>query len=107
MSRAASTGAGRQGPAVYRAGTGRAVSTAGRCTWDRASSAPETELWLYYSGSPLKHNEAELDALAKPENKRVFSRAVARLDGLVCAQANDKGGAFTTPPLSFSGDRCS
>ena len=63
------------------------------------------ELWLYYSGSPLKHNEAELDALAKPENKRVFSRAVARLDGLVCAQANDKGGAFTTPPLSFSGSR--
>jgi hypothetical protein len=63
------------------------------------------ELWLYYSGSPLKHNEAELDALAKPENKRVFSRVVSRLDGLVCAQANDKGGTFTTPPLAFSGAR--
>jgi hypothetical protein len=63
------------------------------------------ELWLYYSGSPLKHNEAELDALAKPENQRVFSRVVSRLDGLVCAQANDKGGSFTTSPLAFAGSR--
>ncbi len=61
------------------------------------------ELWQYYSGSPLKHNEAELDALAKPENKRVFSRVVSRLDGLVCAQAGAEEGTFTTPPLAFEG----
>ena len=61
------------------------------------------ELWQYYSGSPLKHNEAELDALAKPENKRVFSRVVSRLDGLVCAQAGAEEGTFTTPALAFEG----
>ncbi len=61
------------------------------------------ELWTYYSGAALKHNEAELDALAKPENKRVFSRVVSRLDGLVCAQAGAEEGTFTTPPLAFEG----
>jgi hypothetical protein len=61
------------------------------------------ELWQYYSGAPLKHNEAELDALAKPENKRLFSRVVSRLDGLVCVQAGAEEGTFTTPPLAFEG----
>lgn len=61
------------------------------------------ELWLYYSGSILKHNEAELDALAKPENRRVFSRVVARADGLVAAEAGDTPGYFITPPLFVKG----
>ncbi len=61
------------------------------------------ELWQYYSGAALKHNEAELDALAKPENQRVFSRVVSRLDGLVAAQAGAVEGTFTTPPLNFDG----
>ncbi|MCC6491108.1 MAG: hypothetical protein IT364_26710 [Candidatus Hydrogenedentes bacterium] len=61
------------------------------------------EIWQYYSGSPLKHNEAELDALAIPENKRVFSRAVNRLDGFVSAEAGEMEGRFVTPLLIFTG----
>ena len=61
------------------------------------------ELWQYYSGSPLKHNETELDALAKPENRRVYSRVVSRLDGLVSVDAGEAEGGFTTPPLTFRG----
>ena len=38
------------------------------------------ELWRYYSGSPLRHQGAELENLTKPENARVYSRVVARLD---------------------------
>lgn len=61
------------------------------------------EIWQYYSGSPLKHNEAELDALAVPENKRVFSRVVNRLDGFVSAEAGEVEGRFVTPLLTFRG----
>ncbi len=61
------------------------------------------EIWLYYSGSPLKHNEVDLDTLANPANKRVYSRVISRLDGFVSADAGDAEGGFTTPPLSFSG----
>lgn len=61
------------------------------------------EIWLYYSGSPLKHNEVELDTLANPANKRVFSRVVSRLDGFVSADAGEVEGVFTTPSLTFTG----
>lgn len=60
------------------------------------------ELWFYYSGSPLRHEEAELEGLTKPENVRVYSRVVARLDRLVAARAGS-GGWFVTPPLRFEG----
>ena len=63
------------------------------------------ELWLYYSGSPLRHQEAELENLTKPENARVYSRVVARLDRFVAATAGPKGGAFTSPALRFTGDQ--
>ncbi len=63
------------------------------------------ELWLYYSGSPLKHNEAELDQLILPGNGRVFSRVVSRLDGFVSADATEGGGNFVTPSLVFTGDK--
>ncbi len=63
------------------------------------------ELWQYYSGSPLKHNDTELDALARPENRRIYSRVVSRLDGFVSANAGKKEGNFTTPPLTFHGTR--
>jgi hypothetical protein len=62
------------------------------------------ELWLYYSGSPLKHQEGELDQLILPGNGRVFSRVVSRLDGFVSADAPADGGSFVTPPLVFSGN---
>ncbi len=61
------------------------------------------ELWMYYSGSPLKHNEAELDALVKPENRRLYSRVVCPLDRFVSADAGEVEGTFVTPPLKFQG----
>ncbi len=61
------------------------------------------EIWLYYSGSPLKHNEVDLDTLSNPANKRVYSRVVSRLDGFVSADTGQDEGGFTTPPLIFSG----
>jgi hypothetical protein len=64
----------------------------------------EDELWLYYSGSPLRHQEAELENFAKPGNARVYSRVVARLDRFVAATAGPDGGSFTSPPLRFTGN---
>lgn len=61
------------------------------------------EIWQFYSGSPLKHNEVDLDALAKPENRRVYSRVISRMDRLVSVDADEEGGGFTTPPLTFRG----
>ena len=65
----------------------------------------EDELWLYYSGSPLKHQESELEDFAKPGKARVYSRVVARLDRFVAATAGAAGGSFTSPPLRFAGHR--
>ena len=61
------------------------------------------EIWMYYSGSSLKHNETELDALVKPENRRIFSRVVCRLDGFVSIDAGEETGRFLTLPLKFEG----
>ena len=63
------------------------------------------QLWLYYSGSPLRHQEAELENLTKPENARVYSRVVAQLDRFVAATAGPDGGSFTSPPLRFTGNK--
>ena len=38
------------------------------------------EWWLYYSGSPLAHQEAELDKLVSTPQPRVYSRLVVRRD---------------------------
>lgn len=62
------------------------------------------ELWHYYSGSPLKHEEATLELLTKPANHRIYSRAKIRLDGYVSVEAGDDQGAFVTPPLRFKGN---
>jgi hypothetical protein len=62
------------------------------------------ELWLYYSGSPLPHNGAELDQLTNSWNGRIFSRVISRLDGFVSADAPANGGSFTTPALIFTGN---
>ncbi len=61
------------------------------------------EIWFYYSGSPLKHDEVELDKLADPRNRRVYSRAVAKRDRLVSVTAGPSGGTFLTPPLEYRG----
>ncbi len=62
------------------------------------------ELWLYYSGSPLKHNEAELPNLTKPGNQRVYSRVTVPIDRFVGIAAGPDGGDFTTRPLLYKGD---
>jgi hypothetical protein len=63
------------------------------------------ELWFYYSASPLKHNEATLEKLTQPANRRTFSRAVVQRDRLVSATAAAEFGRFTTPALKFAGAR--
>jgi hypothetical protein len=62
----------------------------------------DDEMWLYYSGSPLRHNEAKLENL-KGLSPRTFRRLVFRRDRLVSADAGRDGGYFVTPPLCFTG----
>ena len=62
------------------------------------------ELWHYYSGSPLKHEEATLELLTQPPNQRTYSRAKIRLDGYASVEAGDDEGSFVTPLLQFKGD---
>jgi len=61
------------------------------------------ELWMYYSGSPLRHNGGDLENLKKPKNARVYSRVVTRLDRFVAVVASTGSGSFITPPLNFTG----
>ena len=63
------------------------------------------ELWHYYSGSPLKHEQANLDLMTQPANRRRYSRAVLREDGYVSVQAGEHAGILTTPPLQIQGRR--
>ena len=60
------------------------------------------EIWMYYSGSPLRHG-ITLQDLIKPENARIYSRVVSRLDGFVSADAGSEAGWFATPLLTFRG----
>lgn len=62
------------------------------------------ELWHYFSGSPLKHEEATLELLTQPANHRIYSRATIRLDGYVSVEAGNDEGSFVTPPLRFKGN---
>ena len=62
------------------------------------------ELWLYYSGSPIKHNAGGLEVLTVPGNERVYTRVVSRLDGFVSADAGPEGGSFITPQLRYTGN---
>jgi hypothetical protein len=64
----------------------------------------QDELWHYYSGSPLKHEEATLALLTNSPNCRIYSRATLRLDGYVSVEAGDQEGGFVTPPLRFKGN---
>jgi hypothetical protein len=62
------------------------------------------EVWHYYSGSPLKHEEATLELLTNAPNRRSYSRVKLRLDGYVSAAADDAVGTFVTPPIQFKGN---
>lgn len=63
----------------------------------------EEEIWQFFSGSPLRHDEAELPNLTKAGNERIFSRVTSRLDGFVSADAGAAGGYFLSPPFIFTG----
>jgi hypothetical protein len=62
-----------------------------------------SELWQYYSGSAMGHDQVEFENRDQPGFARVYSRAVSRLDGFVSVEAPASGGSFTTPALTFSG----
>lgn len=62
------------------------------------------ELFQYYGGSPIKHNESKLENLVLPGNSRTFSRVTSRLDGLVSVEPNGENSFFVTPPLRFTGN---
>lgn len=61
------------------------------------------EIWFYFSGSRLKHEQVNLDTLADPANRRVYSRAVAPRDRLVSATASASGGTLVTRLLQYTG----
>ncbi|PYV09244.1 MAG: hypothetical protein DMG07_23705, partial [Acidobacteria bacterium] len=59
------------------------------------------ELSLYYTAYDVTHG-----GYAKRDNLGgVITRALYRLDGFMSAEAGYEGGEFTTPLLTFSGDR--
>lgn len=64
------------------------------------------ELWLYYSGTLRSHrrpsSEAEEDGFAR---RTGIFRASMRRDGFISADAGYAGGEFTTPLVTFAGDR--
>ena len=64
------------------------------------------ELWLYYAGTVRLHRDLPpgVDADALSRRSGIF-RASLRRDGFVSADAGYGGGTFTTPPLTFEGDR--
>lgn len=64
----------------------------------------QDELWHYYSGSPLKHEEATLELMTNSVNRRIYSRAIVRLDRYVSVTAGEQEGSFLTPPLRFKGN---
>ena len=63
------------------------------------------ELWQYYGGSRLRHDESRLELLQEPGGSRTYSRVVSRLDGYVSVDAGPEAGFFETPPLIFTGSR--
>jgi len=62
------------------------------------------ELWQYFGGSAMRHDEVEFDRRNEPGFSRVYSRVISRMDGFVSADAGEAGGSFVTPPLIFAGD---
>ncbi|MBN1345233.1 MAG: hypothetical protein JXQ73_21250 [Phycisphaerae bacterium] len=63
------------------------------------------ELWQYYGGSGLRHDQDAFEHRGKPGAGRIYSRVVSRLDGFASAEAGKARGWFVTPLLTFAGDR--
>lgn len=62
------------------------------------------ELWQYYTGSALLHQQVELDVLQHFEHLTA-SRVISRLDGFISADVGLDGGHFVTPPLTWEGNK--
>ena len=62
------------------------------------------QLWQYYSGASMKHNETTLENLTQGKQERFFSRIIIQLDRFVSVAADATGGTFVTPPLQFTGE---
>ena len=45
------------------------------------------EMWLYYSGAPLRHNEGTLERIVHSDQPRAYRRAVIRRDRFVSVDA--------------------
>jgi hypothetical protein len=61
------------------------------------------EVWLYYSGSPLKHQEAELENLVACKQPRAYSRVTLKRDRFASASAGSGGGRLETQTLTAGG----
>ncbi len=62
------------------------------------------ELWQYYSGASMKHDETTFENLTQGKRERFFSRVVIQLDRFVSVEADSVGGSFETPLLQFTGE---
>jgi hypothetical protein len=62
------------------------------------------EIWQYYFGGRRTHEEKAQAEKAGRVGEGIF-RAVQRLDGFVSVDAGQSGGEFTTPVLTFVGNR--
>jgi hypothetical protein len=62
------------------------------------------EFWQYYHGCRRTHMSREDGAARGCQGEGIF-RAVQRLDGFVSVDSGQRGGEFTTPPLTFTGAR--
>jgi len=65
----------------------------------------DNELWQYYGGSALRHDQDQFEHRGKPGAERIYSRVVSRLDGFVSAEAGKSPGWFVTPSMTFAGCR--
>ena len=60
----------------------------------------DDEIWIYYAGTGRSHGQS----VQAPSRTGIF-RARLRRDGFVSADAGYRGGEFTTPVVTFQGDR--
>ncbi len=59
------------------------------------------EMWLYYSGAPLRHNEGTLERIVHGDQPRTYRRAVIRRDRLVSVDAGREGGYVCHPAAAI------
>lgn len=83
-------------------------------TWDSALVAPcrpiilNDQILIYYSGRSLLCAAGHLGHPLRTRARQMgyaIGLATLRLDGFVAVEGYDPGGALTTPPLTFTGDR--